>query len=93
MIPKKQSRRGLKDCNARIDGSNCRNVRIDKILNMDKSSCFLEPFLYRFSCKTEKDSLLLSYTKMGSNNNDIPDGLPVIDKYVQIAINKLHLLK
>ena len=33
------------------------------------------------------------YTKMGSNNNDIPDGLSVVDKYVQIAINKLHLLK
>ena len=33
------------------------------------------------------------YTKMGSNNNDIPDGLSIVDKYVQIAINKLHLLK
>ena len=29
---------------------------------------------------------------MGSNNNDIPDGLSIVDKYVQIAINKLHLL-
>ena len=33
------------------------------------------------------------YTKKGSNNNDILDGLSVVDKYVQIAINKLHLLK
>ena len=32
-------------------------------------------------------------TKMGSNNNDILDGLSIVDKYVQIAINKLHLLK
>ena len=30
---------------------------------------------------------------MGSNNNDIPDGLSIVDKYAQIAINKLHLLK
>ena len=30
---------------------------------------------------------------MGSNNNNILDGLPIVDKYVQIAINKLHLLK
>ena len=33
------------------------------------------------------------YTKMGSNNNDILDVLSIADKYVQIAINKLHLLK
>ena len=32
-------------------------------------------------------------TKMGSNNNDIPDRLSIVDKDVQIAINKLHLLK
>ena len=30
------------------------------------------------------------YTKMGSNNNDIPDGLSIVDKYVQITIIKLH---
>ena len=30
---------------------------------------------------------------MGSNNNNILDGLPNVDIYVQIAINKLHLLK
>ena len=30
---------------------------------------------------------------MGSNNNDIPEGLSIIDKYVQITINKLNLLK
>ena len=28
---------------------------------------------------------------MGSNNNDILDELSIVDKYVQIAINKLHL--
>ena len=33
------------------------------------------------------------YTKMGSNNNDTPDGLSIMDKYVQIAVNKLHWLK
>ena len=32
-------------------------------------------------------------TKMGSNNNDIPDRLSIVDKYVQITINKLYLLK
>ena len=30
---------------------------------------------------------------MGSNNNDILEGLSIIDKYVQITINKLNLLK
>ena len=30
---------------------------------------------------------------MVSNNNDILDALSIIDKYVQIAINKLHLIK
>ena len=30
---------------------------------------------------------------MGSNNNAIQDGLSIVDKYVQVAINKLHLLK
>ena len=25
------------------------------------------------------------WTKMGSNDNDIPDGLSIVDKYVQIA--------
>ena len=30
------------------------------------------------------------YTKMGSDNNDIPDGLSIVDKYVQITINKLY---
>ena len=33
------------------------------------------------------------YTKIGSNNNDIPDGLSIVDKYVQITVNKLNLLK
>ena len=33
------------------------------------------------------------FTKMGSNNNDILVGLSIVDKYVQIDINKLHLLK
>ena len=33
------------------------------------------------------------YTKMVSNNDDILDGLSIIDKYVQIALNNLHLLK
>ena len=36
---------------------------------------------------------LEQYTIMGSNNNDILDGLSIVDKYVQIAMNKLHLLK
>ena len=31
--------------------------------------------------------------KMSLNNKDIPDGLSIVDKYVQITINKLHLLK
>ena len=30
------------------------------------------------------------YTKMGSNNNDTPGGLSIMNKYVQIAVNKLH---
>ena len=33
------------------------------------------------------------YTKMGLNNSGILDGLYIVDKYVQIAINKLPLLK
>ena len=37
-------------------------------------------------------AVLLSLHQKGSNNNDILDGLPVVDKYVQIAISKLHLL-
>ena len=36
---------------------------------------------------------LEQYTIMGSNNNDILDGLSIVDEYVQIAMNKLHLLK
>ena len=41
-------------------------------------------FLYISQCNCQ-------YTKKGSNNNDILDRLSVLDKYVQIAINKLHL--
>ena len=33
------------------------------------------------------------YTKMGSNNNAILDRLSIVDKYVQITTNKLHLFK
>ena len=43
--------------------------------------------------ENDSDDCYSQYTKMGSNNNDIPDGLSIVDKYVQIAINKLHLLK
>ena len=37
-------------------------------------------------------AVLLSSHQKGSNNNDILDGLPIVDEYVQIAISKLHLL-
>ena len=34
-------------------------------------------------------AVLLSLHQKGSNNNDILDGLPIVDEYVQIAISKL----
>ena len=37
--------------------------------------------------------ILLKDSNMGSNNNDILDRLCIVDKYVQIAVNKLYLLK
>ena len=37
--------------------------------------------------------MLLSVHQKGSNNNDILDRLSIVDKYVQIATNKLLLLK
>ena len=33
------------------------------------------------------------YTKMNSNNNNIPGRLSIVDKYIQIAIITSHLLK
>ena len=55
-------------------------------------------FQNKFNClfviaTNDRTCCYCQYTKMGSNNNDIPDRLSIVDKYVQIAINKLHLLK
>ena len=36
--------------------------------------------------------MLWSVLQKASNKNDILDGLSIVDDYVQIAINKLHLL-
>ena len=35
--------------------------------------------------------IILSVHKMGSNNNDILDRFSIVDKFVQIPINTLHL--
>ena len=55
-------------------------------------------FFLLFICSNVPDNMFhlhcyCQYTKMVSNNNDIPDRLSIVDKYVKIAINKLHLLK
>ena len=41
-----------------------------------------------FKITNTKLYVLLSVDQMGSNNNDILEGLSIVDKYVQIALNK-----
>ena len=61
---------------------------VDSLHIHEETSCLLNmpisPHLYYL--------MLLSLHQKGSNNNDILDRLSIVDKYVQIAINKLHLL-
>ena len=59
-------------------------------MSLGQLTCF---FIYVYWYRVSIGICYCQHTKMGSNNNDIPDGLSIVNKYVQIAINKLRLLK
>ena len=61
------------------------------MFQLDLAFCYISTI--RFIWNTWNITCYCQYTKMCSNNNDILDGFSIIDKYLQIAINKLNLLK
>ena len=63
------------------------------MFQLDLVFCYISTNTWNKTWNTWNITCYCQYTKMGSNNNDILEGLSIIDKYVQITINKLNLLK